>query len=392
MYVLYTVYPGTYNFLRSLTYTVFDDNHQNPVPGNNIMNLDVEEQELLLDENQLLAEMQQQEDHPPPGIFADDLNEEDGGDDDDEVLNDESLPNIPQPPPLNAAQINNDQDEISLWCQQHGMSHLAEKFKNSGFREVEFLINMNKEEMKECEFNLGDRVKLGVLFEREKAAQSANVHHGNIHVIRRAAKSHQNDDPESQAMVDVNNGWNNEVHVNGRRRIKFTNKPSMQLMIKCRDKCINVALNECKSKDIKKIRIAIDNNTKNGDISQARYYHDGNTWPNAPLQLTYSLIHRCADVGVVEIEWENYTQKSRGGYATYSGSIRRVKLSEVWGNATAEGRRKLKKFIDDIKGCDWVGYSHNQDDYRNAMALGLLGVNEPNYELNLEDVLPAMNE
>ena len=132
------------------------------------------------------------------------------------------------------------------------------------------------------------------------------------------------------------------------------NEPTKKLMVEFRDKVVNVALNDCPSTDIQKLRIAIDDNTKNEAISQVRHHFDGKTWPHAPPATLYALLQRCPDVGLMVIEWEEYKGKSRGGYATYEGKIHRV---------NAEGRRKLKMLMGDVKGCDCVDYSHKRGDY-----------------------------
>ena len=79
--------------------------------------------------------------------------------DDDDVLIDPELPALPPPAPVNVMQISDDMDEITTWFTQNRIPELAATFRDNGFTEVKYLIQIKTERLERMNLNLGQLTK-----------------------------------------------------------------------------------------------------------------------------------------------------------------------------------------------------------------------------------------
>ena len=69
-----------------------------------------------------------------------------------------------------------------------------------------------------------------------------------------------------------------------------------------------------------------------------------------------------------------------------------IKLSVAWDDGDATQREHLYNEIKKRPGVKWAEYADLGGDYLNCMALGLLGSNEPQFELTLSEVIAARSD
>ena len=284
-------------------------------------------------------------------------------------------------------------DEIQLWCNQRGVHGIAASLKTNGVDEVKILLRMKRNDLKECGLNLGQCIKMELLFEEEEKAP--DVVGGNVHYLRRSQRRGAANGGSASMPVNNDNGWNNESLVNGKFRIKYTGPPpSINVYRDFRDYIFNIALLEWRTTNVGDFRVLVDRRTKNGIFSQIRYQYNeySKTWPNAPLRTAYACCHSLIDHGVGQIHDEEWKEKSYGGFASWKGTFNKIKLSIAWNEGTPEERRELDKFIKERKKVKWAEYAQEQGDLLNCMAIGLVGSKQPQYELNLDQLIADQSQ
>eukprot|EP01083_Nonionella_stella_P316802 1150648_1 len=128
--------------------------------------------------------------------------------------------------------------------------------------------------------------------------------------------------------------------------------------------------------------------TKNGDYSVVRYYFDTeqNDWPNTPVRMGWTAANRLKDIGLVNKK-DKYKRNGRGGQEEWTGTIERLKLSEVWDRSSPSERQCIAEFIADKRGVDWRTFLIRTGDYLNAVQLGLVGPNECRYNVSLTQAI-----
>ena len=309
-------------------------------------------------------------------------------DDDDSP---EILPRSTAPSQSSVMSVGPAQDELALFCTNHGISHLLPIFKEHGFDSVRILVKMQEKELREIGLRLGEVMTCEDIFEKHRNNRGAkeNQNWTNIHVERRKIN-------QAQQQGGCGNDWNPEVEEKlvGKQRIK-SNRPMPNISVQraLRDKVINVFMNECESTDCKTIRTWIDRRTKNGAIANVRYYYDEETksWPNSPVNLAYNAGDRLKNVGLITIQNEKFVTRGMGGNASWSGTVRRIVLSGAWNEATPQKRRDLYHFVKDTSGVNWIQYATKTNDELNCRAIGLIGSAEPQYNLTLNQIIAANN-
>ena len=346
----------------------------------------------------------------PPGI-AESKSEEDNDEnvaadsdqDDDEIIDD-----------LNAAMpghlvgdpsvmgINDDQDEIARFCAENGILAHLETFHNYGFDSVKILTKLTEPTLKEMGLSLGQAMKVDDIFENYRNEGSANKNDekpgfgGNIHYLRKMqkkARATQNDNDVNE----IDDAKNNQdvllsEQINGQHQIKYVGSlPSMALRIKLQTKALNIML-LCPSNDPKIIRKRIDDGTKNGDISIARYWYDQQRQqcPNAPANLAYGGSQIWQKYKVWSVTGERYIEKGCGGHPQWTfTNLQRSKLSDAYNELSPSGRQEMHGFIKRRPGLDIFEYARRTGDVLNCRAIGLIGMVQPQFDKTLEEIIAA---
>ena len=207
------------------------------------------------------------------------------------------------------------------------------------------------------------------------------------------ASQESSNDVDMKISSDDNDGWSNVNQTNGKPRIMYEGVLPIDLLIECRDFVMNIVV-QARDTNVRELRIKVDNQTKNGSISKVRYYYDREKkqWPNSPVEMARAAVYILRSHGLLRLENEIYKPKSYGGYAMWRGTVHKYKLSEAWNKGNAAERESLCKFVDNYKGVDWKQYARDTCDYLNSVTLGIIGVNERNFELNLDEVVAARVE
>lgn len=250
---------------------------------------------------------------------------------------------------------------------QRRLGELSDLFKENGFVEVKFMARMKRDDLRELNLNLGQIVKLEILFAEAQKDSSNSEHVGNPHYIRRKMRNNGNMGQLQQNHDVGQSGWNHSAQRNGRYRIKYTGPyPGNDELIKCRDVVIETVIRS-RVTDIKQIRELVDRATKNGVIAKVRCWfdEDRSAFPNSPIRLAHAAVHRSSAVGLLSIENEEFKNKSYGGYAEWRGTVRQNKMSVTWDNLDEQGRRNLVDHLKDHKGVNWVAFAHETGDYLN---------------------------
>eukprot|EP01083_Nonionella_stella_P241291 842702_1 len=326
--------------------------------------------------------------------------------DDEDVINELQH----RQPNINAMDINNGMTDLQIWCANQRLGHLYQIFFDNGFHEIRFLALCSTADLKSMGLKLGEVIKVCALlkdqsavsngvrhspqrsicgYEPSRARHSPVNHHRyspinppsmNIHVLRKKKK---------QAMQQMNSDEVvSEERINGRFRIKSMVKPTAQQFRLTRDRVYDIVLVQCTSTNIQHVHKMISDRTKNGDYSVVRYYFDTeqNDWPNTPVRMGWTAANRLKDIGLVNKK-DKYKRNGRGGQEEWTGTIERLKLSEVWDRSSPSERQCIAEFIADKRGVDWRTFLIRTGDYLNAVQLGLVGPNECRYNVSLTQAI-----
>ena len=287
----------------------------------------------------------------------------------------------------------NDDDELSLFCNKYKIPELLSVFRENGFDLVEVTVKMTRDDLMSIGCNLGQAMTARHAFEKYLGAnESRIVAHcrGNTHYQRRIQRQRMNNQISNQN--DINFEAITEEKINGRQRIIFNGpEPSAALKNKLKNKVVQVIMVDCDSTDCKVVRAMVDNNTKNGDVSDVRYYQDPitKTFPNSPIYLAVAGTQRLKEVGLITIEDEKYTERGYGGRPNWTGKIYRNKLSVAWDQGTPEQRENMFNYVKEHDLVRWDIYANKTNDELNLRALGLIGSVEPQFALTLREIVDA---
>ena len=96
-----------------------------------------------------------------------------------------------------------------------------------------------------------------------------------------------------------------------------------------------------------KICTAIDDRTKNENISHVRYYKDpaSRKFLNSPIFLAHSGCSRVKALNLITIDDVTYIEKGRAGQPNWNGTVQRLSSSEACDEGSPEQRKDLHDFI-----------------------------------------------
>eukprot|EP01083_Nonionella_stella_P082233 226983_1 len=103
-------------------------------------------------------------------------------------------------------------------------------------------------------------------------------------------------------------------------------------------------------------------------------------------RMGWTAANRLKDIGLVNKK-DKYKRNGRGGQEEWTGTIERLKLSEVWDRSSPSERQCIAEFIADKRGVDWRTFLIRTGDYLNAVQLGLVGPNECRYNVSLTQAI-----